>query len=258
MKRFLITLVSIALVSGVSAPARAGAGAGLSATRQATPRAATVRFVPRLIRQSSKRLRFTIKARYPQAAGAARDRRLTRMNQELARFVTREVAEFRSYFKTPGERYGPTGSYYESDYVVTLATNDVVSVAFGISTYGEGAAHPNHTTLVFNYDLATGRKLGLPDLFKPGSNYLEVISQYAVKQLKDELQPEPGDDWIEQGAGPKLENYKRWNISPKGLEVTFDPYEVASYAEGIHEVVIPFSVLKEVIDPNGPLGRIQN
>jgi hypothetical protein len=40
------------------------------------------------------------------------------------------------------------------------------------------------------------------------------------------------------------------------LEVTFNPYQVASYAEGPHTVLIPYNVLKDVIDPQGALSRI--
>jgi hypothetical protein len=91
---------------------------------------------------------------------------------------------------------------------------------------------------------------------------MKVISDYAVKDLTEQMREkmsgdDPDTDWIREGAGPKEENYKNWNISPKGLEISFDPYQVASYAAGPHEVTIPLSALTDVIDPNGPLGRLQ-
>lgn len=259
MKRFFPTVISIALVlsgSGTAVPASA-----VTPTMQRS--GAAVKFVPRQIRAANRRFRYTIKARYPQAVGAARDARLAKMNRELLKMVTSGVTEFRGYFKTYEKPMGSMGSYYESEYVVTLATNDLVSVAFGISTYGEGAAHPNHHTVTFNYDLRTGKELKLADLFKPNSDYLKVVSDYAIKDLIEQIRGEmsgddPDTDWIREGAGPKEENYKSWNLSPKGLEINFDPYQVASYAAGPHEVVIPLSALKDVIDPNGPLGRMQN
>ena len=226
-------------------------------------RGAAVKFAPRQIVAANRRFRYTVKAKYPQAVGAARDPRLLKMNRELLAFVTSGVTEFKGNFKTYEKPMGPVGSYYESEYVVTLATNDLVSVAFGVSTYGEGAAHPNHNTVVFNYDLRAGRQLKLADLFKPNSDYLKVISDFAIKDLTEQIRGEmsgddPDTDWIREGAGPKEENYQSWNLSPKGLEITFDPYQVASYAAGPHEVVIPLSALTDVIDPNGPLGRMQN
>lgn len=257
MKRFFPAIISIALiVSGmVVVPA--------STVPSAVQRGAVVKFVPRQIVAANRRFRYTVKARYPQATGAARDPRLVKMNRELLKMVTSGVNEFRGNFTTYQKPLGPVGSYYESDYAVTLATNDLVSIAFGISFFGEGAAHPNHYTVVFNYDLSAGKQLKLADLFKPNSDYLKVISDYAINDLTEQLREQtsggdPDTDWIREGAGPKDENYKSWNLSDKGLEITFDAYQVASYAAGPHEVIIPLSALKDVIDPNGPLGRMQN
>ena len=171
--------------------------------------------------------------------------------------MSKEDMDFKKDFAAPEERMNEIGSYYESNYVTELAANDLVSIYFGISTYYEGAAHPNHNSLVFNYDLQTGRKLDLADLFKSNSDYLAVISDYAIKALIKEMAPDPDSDWIKEGAGAKEENYKSWNITRQGLKVTFDAYQVASYAEGPHEVVIPYAVLKDVIDSNGPLARMR-
>ena len=257
MKRVFSTCVLIAIVlSGfVNEVVRARAN-NFAYTALVQRGGVAVRFTPRQIREANRKLRYTIKARYPQAVGAVRDARLTKLNRELRQLVTAEVAEFKSYFQTPEERQGPTGSYYESTYWVNLATNNLVSIGFGVSTYGEGAAHPNHNTMVFNYDLSLGRTLTLSDLFKPNSNYLDAISRYTIEELKKKLGPDPDTEWIERGAGAKEENYKSWNLTKSGLQITFDPYQVASYAEGEHVVVIPYSVLQSLINPEGPLPDI--
>ena len=257
MKKTLSLLIFTMLflsIAGISqGRSRTNSGALLSSLQRG---GAAVRFTPRQIREANRKLRYTVKARYPQALGAARDSRLTKLNQELRSLITKEVSNFKADFQEPGERLGPTGSYYETAYWATLATNDLVSLAFGVSTYGEGAAHPNHNTLVFNYDLNAGRVLKLSDLFKPNSNYLSVISSYTIKELKEKLGPDPDTDWIERGAGASEENYQAWNLTRTGLQVTFDPYQVASYAEGEHVVIVPYSVLRNLIDPKGPLPAI--
>ena len=259
MKRFFPAIISIALILG-------GASATLPAS--AVPPAAqrggaAVKFVPRQIRRANRRLRYTVKAKYPQALGAARDPRLARLNQELRKLAAEEVTRFTTDFAAPDEPMGTAESYLDLEYSVTLATNDLVSVWFGIGTYFEGAAHPNHNAISFNYDLRTGRQLKLADLFKPNSDYLKVVSDFAINDLTEQLGEmtaggEPDTDWIREGAGPKEENYQSWNLSPKGLEINFNAYQVAPYVAGPHEVVIPLSALKDVLDPNGPLGRMQN
>jgi hypothetical protein len=258
MKRIFLTLISITLFLSILATGQTNAGTtpGKSVTVMQR-RIAAIKFVPRQIREGNRRLRYTIKSRYPQSLAAGRDARLMKLNQELRNLVSKEVLDFKEDFSAPEERMNEVGSYYESNYMTELAANDLVSFYFGVSTYYEGAAHPNHNSLVFNYDLKEGRKLNLADLFKPNSNYLEVISDYAIKELMKQKAPDPDENWIKEGAGAKEENYKSWNITRQGLKVTFDPYQVASYAEGPHEVVIPYTALKDVIDPNGPLARIR-
>jgi hypothetical protein len=59
----------------------------------------------------------------------------------------------------------------------------------------------------------------------------------------------------EEGAGPKIDNFHSWNITPVGLKITFDRYQVGPYVAGEHEVVVPYSVLKPIIKPDGLLGQ---
>ncbi len=257
MKNLFSSLISIVLVLSVfnTNQANAGAKAGTSVLSMQRGKVA-VSFAPRQIREANKKLRYTIKARYPQAVGAGRNSRLTKLNQELRQFIDKEVGGFKKDFSAPEEQTFGGESTFDSRYQVEFATNNLVSIGFIINTYFEGAAHGNYNVIVFNYDLNQGRSLSLADLFKPNSNYLSPISDYAVKALRKQLSPDPDLDWIKSGAGPEEKNYQSWNITLKGLEVTFNPYQVASYAEGPHVVVIPYSVLKNIIDPNGPLNGI--
>jgi hypothetical protein len=74
---------------------------------------------------------------------------------------------------------------------------------------------------------------------------LQVISDYCVTELTARL---GADGWM-GGAGPDLANYKTWNITPSGLVVTFDPYQVAAYAAGPQEVLIPYDALSAIYLP---------
>jgi hypothetical protein len=114
-----------------------------------------------------------------------------------------------------------------------------------------GAAHPNTSTESFNYDLNRNAPVRLAELFTPNSNYLKEISDYAIRELKKVETA----SWVENGAGPKIENFHSWNITPLGLKITFDNYQVGPYAAGPHEVVVPYSVLKPIIKPDGLLAQ---
>ena len=138
-------------------------------------------------------------------------------------------------------------------YTLISQMADIWSIKLDFSFYSDGAAHPGLYSLTVNYDLAQGKELALGDLFLPNSNYLEAISNYCIA----ELSKQPFfDSAFQEGAQPTLENYRNWNITKDGLMITFDEYQVAPYAAGPQTVVVPYSTLQTVINPQGPLGKI--
>ncbi|MDQ5844493.1 MAG: RsiV family protein, partial [Acidobacteriota bacterium] len=117
----------------------------------------------------------------------------------------------------------------------------------------------NSYSEVVNFDLKTGKPLKLADLFNPGSKFLQAISTYSIQDLKkqstEKLDSLLDDDWIQRGAGPKADNYKSWSITRKGLGIYFDSYQVGPYAAGPQRVVVPYSALKDIIKPDGPIAQ---
>lgn len=140
---------------------------------------------------------------------------------------------------------------FDSGYEVVYANADLISVLFSYSTFF-GGAHPNHFSVAFNYDLKQGVEVKLPELFVPKAAYLKAISDYSVKELK-KLRTTSD---VEEGAGPKAENFKSWNLTPIGLRFTFDHYQVGAYAVGQHEVTMPYALLKPLAKPAGWLAQL--
>ncbi len=64
------------------------------------------------------------------------------------------------------------------------------------------------------------------------------------------------DQSIASGAGPAAKNFQSWTITKKGLGITFDSYQVGPYVAGPQYVLIPYPVLKEIVDTNGALGPL--
>jgi hypothetical protein len=69
----------------------------------------------------------------------------------------------------------------------------------------------------------------------------------------DDLDQQGVLEWKE-GAEPRAENYQVWNITPQGLLVTFDEYQVASYAQGPQSVILPYQTLRPLLRADGPVG----
>ena len=192
---------------------------------------------------------FTITAQIPQLSGS-NDPRVSTFNQLLNDIVQKEIAVFRGEF-TRGPIFDvSTNSFLEVTYELLSQYSDIWSFKFYYSFYVNGAAHPGDFSHTVNYDLEIGQELALGDLFIPGSDYLGVISNYCL----DELRKEPySDSFTTSGADPTLENYRNWNISPNGLVITFDTYQVAPGAAGPQIIVVPYGQLTALIDPQGPL-----
>src|SRR5262245_9803596 len=207
----------------------------------------------------NKKLRYEIETALPQFAGAG-DARVEKFNQAVSNLVAARTGEFTKGAdemarKEAGARQDakstPPPNSLGVSYQITAAGKDFISVLFSFYEYTSGAAHPNTTTRSFNYDLNRNAPVSLADLFIPNSNYLKVISDYSIRELK---KLDTAMD-VEGGASPKIENFHSWNITPVGLMITFDRYQVGPYAAGEHEVVVPYSVLKPIIKPDGLLAK---
>lgn len=217
----------------------------------------------------NKNLRYEIETSAPQLIGSD-SARGDLFNKAASDFVAARVGEFKKFMdemaredaasaregaKSAAPRPAPDTPPNSMDvsYEVTAANKDFISILFSFFEYA-GGAHPNSSTASFNYDLRRNAPVKLADLFTSDSNYLKVISDYSIRELKKLKMP----SGPEEGAGPKLENFHSWNVTPAGLKITFDRYQVGSYAEGEYVVVIPYSVLKPIIKPDGPLAQFAN
>lgn len=229
-----------------------------------------VEIVPRQIKENNKKLKYQIDVAYPQLTGST-DPNFEKFNQSVRSLINKKVGGFKQEMapspedeQTPDSGAAAPTESMNSDisvgYTVALAKDDLISIEFTVSSYSAGAAHPNSYTEVVNYDLKNGKLLKLADLFVPGSKYLQAISAYCIQALKKQLKDLGADalsdnDWIQKGAGPELTNYDNWTITKKGLNITFDPYQVGPYAAGPQYVVVPYLTLKDISKPDGPVAQ---
>lgn len=215
--------------------------------------------VSRQIREENPERRYTIYAEYPQIEGAT-DARVGDFNQRARSLVVSKIEEFKrgASERVAEEMPTETGSDISIGFDVGMATDDLISVRFQISDYYRGAAHPNHHTETLNYNLKTGRALSLGDLFKPDALYLRRIAEHSIADLKRQSRAQGGEPFlddaqIEEGASANAKNYRSWLITRRGLEITFDPYQVGPYAVGPQTVLVPYAALRDIIGTDGPL-----
>ncbi|GAB4487889.1 MAG: hypothetical protein Fur0016_05260 [Anaerolineales bacterium] len=203
--------------------------------------------------ESGQSPNYTIETKIPVMQGD--DPRVTRFNAEVLALVTREVEQFKGGLAGLPAAPISAGSSFENAYTIVSPPGDVLSLNFGFYVYSDGAAHPYSYTLTYTYDLQHGEPLRLEQLFRPGADYLGPIASYCQAEL---TRRDIGFDTLfATGADPTPENYRNWNITPEGLLIHFDPYQVAAYAAGPQDVLIPYAELNAIINPDGPLAGLR-
>jgi hypothetical protein len=221
-----------------------------------------VELVSKQVKESNKKLMYEIAAQYPQFSGGSNPN-FEKFNQLVRGTVMKKVTEFKKDMAPKeGEEPRPEGSMGSDlsiGYTVALAQDDLVSIQFDVGSYYQGAAHPNSYSEVVNYDLKNGKQLKLSDLFKPGAKYLQSIANYCIADLKKQQATEKGkaltDNEIQTGAAPTAKNYQSWKITKAGLGINFDAYQVGPYAAGPQFVLVPYAMVKDVINPEGPIAQ---
>jgi hypothetical protein len=202
---------------------------------------------------------YRIDVDYPQIEGT-NDRAIVALNRKMKDLV---MKTYSWPLKRPSKKdlayfakWPDVPNSVDMEYEVVLATDGFLSIYFIGYQYGIGAAHSVHTSFTLNYDFKSHRRLTLSALFKPGSNYLNVIS----RQCKDDLSKGrpylKADSYFSEGLAPQAKNFESWNITEHGLRINFDACKVDSCAAGDLSVEIPFDEFAGLIKSSGPLGHV--
>jgi uncharacterized protein len=129
---------------------------------------------------------------------------------------------------------------------VVEVTTHRITVKTDTSWYGHGAAHGNYGVSYTHFLTGKQRALEAADLFK-GDGWQKPLGELVVAELEnslgeDLLFPEAKDDV------PRLvTDVSRWNLTDYGLQIVFQPYEVAAYAVGAPTATIGWNKLSELL-----------
>ncbi len=107
-----------------------------------------------------------------------------------------------------------------------------------------GGAHGMYYSIPYVIDTKTGRIVTENDLFKPG--YVGPVTDLIKKSLWRKRQGGTFDVLFEDGVLPN----GKCGVSDEGVTWYFQPYEIASYAEGIIDVTVSWADLEAYINPD--------
>lgn len=151
--------------------------------------------------------------------------------------VLKQKAEYENTLGNVKKKSGPRS--LQVDYEIVYADERLVSVYFhGARQFGDGKARPLQKALLLS---PKGAEIKLAREFRPGDGWLKALADHCRVEL------------LKKGVtAPNLSDQQFQTMLPQadGLRVIFEEYKIAPEA---YEMLVPWSVLKSEILPNGCL-----
>ncbi len=143
---------------------------------------------------------------------------------------------------------------YQEKYKVIYNEHHLLCVEeFGY--FYSGGAHGNYGFSYRVYNLMTGEKLQLEDIFSAGK--LDELTAIAEKQLRaDRGIPDANALSVSGLFIDKLELKEDFFVDRNGIGFTYNPYEIASYADGPVTIYLKWEQVKSLIKPVGPVSWV--
>lgn len=178
---------------------------------------------------------------YPQVIGLPNVNVEHKMNQTIFQLVQSLMHQ---QYRQQG-----VDSFEEMIGLYEIKTNERNILSLSLSNYAYAFQHANGLTMMksLTFDVQTGKIYQLKDLFKPGSDYVKVLSAIVQQQIKARDIPILNEF---PGVSPNQDFY----IADKALVLYFQPIEITPHYYGFPMFPISVFDIQDIIDENGPLG----
>ncbi len=132
------------------------------------------------------------------------------------------------------------------NYDVTFKNSKLLSIPVTFYTY-TGGAHGNTIKQPYNFDLSTGIKINLNNIFKEGFDYKPLLKEY----IKTSIEEDP-DIFFDDAMSviDKLDKNQSFYLTNYSLVIYYSLYEIAPYSSGIIEFKIPLAEIKTHLNSN--------
>lgn len=141
------------------------------------------------------------------------------------------------------------GDFVSGTYRIRLNQQGLLSLTMFVQWFFYPMAHPEEKYKALTVDLSTGEVYDFKGLFKSGSRYQKLINEFIENEIKrrniETIAPFPG-----------VNDLQDYYLTPAALGVFFPIYEFTPRPAGFPEFVIPYTFIRNRIDPKGPLARL--
>ncbi|MFC5648526.1 DUF3298 domain-containing protein [Paenibacillus solisilvae] len=179
---------------------------------------------------------------YPQITGLS--------NRAVQDQMNRAIIGLASYLRQEQLKV-QTGTNMQMIGHYEIKTNErgILSLILSNYAYSTPMAHGNTIAKSLTFDVNTGKLYSLADLFKPGSDYVSVLSKQISAQLKERDLP------LLNGftaISPNQDYY----LADKAIVVYFQLYEITPYYVGFPMFPISVYTLQSITAEGGPLDTL--
>ena len=146
--------------------------------------------------------------------------------EECLESARTDAADHPEYFMTHTDTH---------HFLLQRADSRAVSFVETLESY-TGGVHGYHGYQSYNFDSKDGRKLNLSDAVSDVGAFIGLVDE-ALNSKYPDLDPEWRADLLTEENAENLV----WTLGNAGMTVWFGNYEIASYAEGMQNVTVPFA-----------------
>lgn len=172
---------------------------------------------------------------------------ITNMQIAADSFMAQYVSMRREF---PGS---PQYWYLELSISANLDHPKILNIASGNSSY-MGGAHPNSYLEYYNISKETGDTLSLGNLFAAG--FEKKLNELIDAKFRKNNNIAAGESLADKGGlfENKISYNYNWIISKDGsITFYYNPYEIASYAQGPIEITLSKEEIAPLLSENSPL-----
>jgi len=173
-------------------------------------------------------------------------------NKSTAKNITEAAQGFIKAYRHDNAAYPDMAAEYEAQLTITpiLVTEEILSVELKQYNY-TGGAHGYGSSTFHNFDVETGESVPLDALFSNPEGFKKLAEGHFRK--KHDI---PTDETINAtGLWFKNDVFYLPNsigFTKKNVLLVYNPYEIASYAQGVFEVKIPIEEAAEFLSVSIP------
>ncbi|TXD82187.1 DUF3298 and DUF4163 domain-containing protein [Subsaximicrobium wynnwilliamsii] len=171
----------------------------------------------------------------------------TNMANDTLRNVTIDeaVKQFNFEYKRFKSDFPEAAQQWEAfvDGEVTYKSPELICIYIN-SYLDTGGAHGNTVVRFLNFDAQTGELLEKEALINDRAAFLKIVQQHFQSETKPQDQGETTEDFF---FGKDFQLPESIGFNDEGVVILYNTYEIASYAQGITEFLIPYAEVNSLL-----------